>query len=295
MGEKSNDNAVKWVVTGIAIVLAIIFVNVGAPWYFYVMLVIGLGRAWTNDGDKKKAAAPSAEPAPKSNTPPPLTAAHCYSEGLKAKEGKIYRDALHWFTLGAERGSAAAMNQIGLFHLNALAVERNYPLAVEWLQKAIANGDKKYAPGNINIAGTAYQSGTNVTKDAREAVRLYRIAAEAGLAVAQTNLASMYRYGEGVALDVQQARQWYERAVAQGWAKAKEALSEMDDEARRQSAGNGKVGRAAALERLDLTEGATPAQMRAAYFRLMQQIHPDKGGSNFFAKQLNEAREVLGF
>jgi len=25
----------------------------------------------------------------------------------------------------------------------------------------------------------------------------------------------------------------------------------------------------------------------------MNQVHPDKGGSNFIAKQLNEAREVL--
>jgi hypothetical protein len=30
-----------------------------------------------------------------------------------------------------------------------------------------------------------------------------------------------------------------------------------------------------------------------AYNRLMKQVHPDVGGTNFFAKQLNEARETL--
>jgi DnaJ-class molecular chaperone len=53
--------------------------------------------------------------------------------------------------------------------------------------------------------------------------------------------------------------------------------------------------RATALELLELKEGATKAEMRKAYMRLMQSVHPDKGGSNYFAKQLNEAREVLGF
>jgi curved DNA-binding protein CbpA len=35
------------------------------------------------------------------------------------------------------------------------------------------------------------------------------------------------------------------------------------------------------------------AEINAAWKRLMNQVHPDKGGSNFIAKQLNEAREVL--
>ena len=53
------------------------------------------------------------------------------------------------------------------------------------------------------------------------------------------------------------------------------------------------MSRAAALEILDLQEGATRDDIRAAFNRVMQQVHPDKGGSNFFAKQLNAARKVL--
>jgi len=48
-----------------------------------------------------------------------------------------------------------------------------------------------------------------------------------------------------------------------------------------------------ALRILELEEGATRQQIEVSYRRLMQHIHPDKGGSTYFAQQLNEAREVL--
>jgi hypothetical protein len=48
-----------------------------------------------------------------------------------------------------------------------------------------------------------------------------------------------------------------------------------------------------ALEILELQEGSAREQVNAAYKRLMQRVHPDMGGSNYFAKQLNAARELL--
>jgi DnaJ-domain-containing protein 1 len=48
-----------------------------------------------------------------------------------------------------------------------------------------------------------------------------------------------------------------------------------------------------AFEILELKPGATAAEIRAAYNRLMQKVHPDMGGSTFFAKQLNLARDAL--
>jgi hypothetical protein len=48
-----------------------------------------------------------------------------------------------------------------------------------------------------------------------------------------------------------------------------------------------------ALEILELKSGATAADIRAAYNRLMQKVHPDAGGSTFFAKSLNLARDTL--
>lgn len=55
----------------------------------------------------------------------------------------------------------------------------------------------------------------------------------------------------------------------------------------------GQMSREEALEVLGLDEDAGADEIREAHRRLMQQVHPDKGGSDYLAAQINRARDVL--
>jgi hypothetical protein len=66
-----------------------------------------------------------------------------------------------------------------------------------------------------------------------------------------------------------------------------------EQQQRRNDAAAGKMTEAQALEILELKAGATEKDIRTAYNRLMLRVHPDMGGTNFFARQLNAARDVL--
>lgn len=59
------------------------------------------------------------------------------------------------------------------------------------------------------------------------------------------------------------------------------------------SASSTAMSRDEALKILGLEASASEAEIRAAHHRLLAGLHPDKGGSDYLAQQINRARDTL--
>jgi hypothetical protein len=80
---------------------------------------------------------------------------------------------------------------------------------------------------------------------------------------------------------------YLDRTFGSDWRAAEQAEQSVPERA------TTGMSRAEALKVLGLQEGASDDDIRAAHRRLMLQNHPDRGGTDYIAAKINEAKDVL--
>jgi TPR repeat protein len=136
-----------------------------------------------------------------------------------------------WYRKAAEQGDASAQHYLGLMYEKGKGIKKSDVYAFQWFNIAASNGDKtakayrdktarRLSSAQINAAmnklGVMYSKGDGVVQDYKEAAKLYRKAAEQGVATAQYNLGKMYIDGKGVEKDYKEAAKWFCKAAEKG-------------------------------------------------------------------------------
>jgi uncharacterized protein len=119
----------------------------------------------------------------------------------------------------ANKGDAEAQYHAGMMHHMGIGTQRDLKQAFEWFQKATASSD----PLGAYKLGCYYdgQGAGVVATDHREALKYKLVAARAGYALAQHDVALLYEHQE----NPEEAVKWWKMAADQGYPKALYNLS----------------------------------------------------------------------
>ncbi|MCR5385274.1 MAG: toll/interleukin-1 receptor domain-containing protein [Saccharofermentans sp.] len=123
--------------------------------------------------------------------------------------------ALEKYQKGIDMGNTTAMVKLGYYY--DLVVETpNYPEAIKWYMKAVNGGDTTA----MTLVGLLYEYGDGVSQDYQEAAKFYRMAAGEGYTNASYHLGEFYYYGylsdDKKTPDYEKAYKYFKKASESG-------------------------------------------------------------------------------
>lgn len=126
-----------------------------------------------------------------------------------SKEGNI-KDAIRLYTIGADRGDANMMVELGFIYTNDENPPKFYDLkkGLSLYEKA-ALQDHPYAWNNL---GYHYQNGIGCPQNIKKALKCFQKSAELGTGLAMQNLGHLYFYGDHILKDYDIALEYYKKA-----------------------------------------------------------------------------------
>ncbi|MCO6382155.1 MAG: sel1 repeat family protein [Vannielia sp.] len=153
-------------------------------------------------------------------------AQNVYAIALKDGEG-VEADpeaAVEWYEKAIAQGHQKAMNNLAhLYQWGAGPVAQDFEKARALYEQAVEAG---YGPAG-NGLGLIYENGQGVEADMARAVEYYTLGAEAGERNAAYNLANSYRTGNGIEADMSLALKYYTQSALAGHPPAWNALGLM--------------------------------------------------------------------
>lgn len=129
--------------------------------------------------------------------------------GLDLFERGRFDEAAAELSPDAKAGDAEAQYLLAIIYLNEMAVPPDETIAVDMLRSA---GEKGHLAAQTELA-RMYRTGDGVQQDFQEMMRWYAAAAEQGDVGAQLFLADSYAYGMSGEPDLIEAYKWYEIAI----------------------------------------------------------------------------------
>lgn len=147
--------------------------------------------------------------------------------------------------------------------------------------------------GAVALVALLYFAGKAKDADPKSLAQGVRIAGIAALGVAAVALTLMGRVGLGVLAGAGAAGLWRNVFAKREAPKIDQGAAGANNQQKPKQPSSSGMDRLEALAVLGLDENASEDEIQQAYRRLMAQMHPDKGGSDWMAARLNEAKDAL--